>query len=506
MGNNKLPSKVYYNFNNKVQITKIIINNNQNSFEVDISNGENDILESITLQLRYLDSYNNYLNNGKEYVYSRAGLSLRKGNKINLEFSISEDIDDFSYVEIRIEKLIFQNTGEITIEREGEISVLEPLLDEEYRNKLTNSLGKDMVTYSQDLLDKWRCVCGYINLKSEEECNFCERSQSFVLEELNKNKIDQRINIKPQEVKKTEKKENEIKKEKGKSKVVIIGAATLALILLVTSGIFYFKNQNYKNRIANADSMVQNGDYKRALDSYNILNNEKSSQDLVEKIDRVEKLVISDENFNKGLDALISSDYVEAMSYFDKVSKEDKENYDKLVNHFKMIDNEIIGKINSHINNNEQEEAIDLINKYLEIRPNSTEIGKLKNEIYNRKEKEIENAKKEAENVKKEAEEARIEAEKAKENLKNEEAGKTMQKLADILAYSYQTIIPNEANIRSGPSVNSGVVKVVPSGSSVYIYDTIIEGTTRIWCNAEVYDYKTGEIYYGWVSSKVLGY
>lgn len=96
-------------------------------------------------------------------------------------------------LEIRIKKSVFANGDIVAYAPKNDFSLIEPVIPKSYIQYLQDELGPSFITYGQDFPNNWRCVCGFINDKASSNCSFCQRASNFVLEQLNKDTIENHI-------------------------------------------------------------------------------------------------------------------------------------------------------------------------------------------------------------------------------------------------------------------------------------------------------------------------
>ena len=173
-------------------------------------------------------------------------------------------------------------------------------------------------------------------------------------------------------------------------------------------------------------------------------------------------------------------------SNYKKVIQEDEKNYKSAQDKLTSIEDTVLNEVKSSYKTN-RTDALQLLNSYLNVVPESAKAAKLKKEI------ESANCLQEDGNQ--------------KENFEKEESDKdaaeTAKKASDLL-HTYKTVVTEKANLRAEPSVDSSIVRILEKGTELYILETKIEQGQRIWCHVEVKNAISQDTIKGWVSNKTL--
>ena len=90
------------------------------------------------------------------------------------------------------------------------------------------------------------------------------------------------------------------------------------------------------------------------------------------------------------------------------------------------------------------------------------------------------------------------------EKEENEKDSAEMAKKSYELLHTYRNVATDKANLRNEPSVDSDIIKVLDKGTELYVLETKIEQSERIWCYVEVKNAISQENLRGWISNKTL--
>ncbi|MDU3457029.1 MAG: SH3 domain-containing protein, partial [Peptoniphilus harei] len=212
----------------------------------------------------------------------------------------------------------------------------------------------------------------------------------------------------------------------------------------------------------------------------------KTSPEILNEMEKLKKLVASDESFQRASSYFEEGDYIDAAYNYKKVIQEDEKNYKSAQDKLLSIENIILNEVKSSYATN-RTDALLLLNSYLNVVPESAKAARLKREI------ESANSLQGDENQ--------------KENFEKEESDKdaaeTAKKASDLL-HTYRTVVTEKANLRAEPSVDSGLVKILEKGTELYVLETKIEQGQRIWCHVEVKNAISQDTMKGWISNKTL--
>lgn len=289
----------------------------------------------------------------------------------------------------------------------------------------------------------------------------------------------------------------------------ILSIVGLVVIILVGAFIGYsqFSVTGMQNK---ANKLMAAGKYEEAYVVYEKIAVKTGTDTAVELKDKASLLMKSDEMFNKGKEKLADGDYMSAIKAFSEVIKEDSKNYTTSQNLLEDASEKIFDDARNYAEDLDFKKSLNVLSKYIDIIEDDKEAKKLYDKILLEQEKEEKIAKEEAEKT------MEIEIDKIKEeieaNLKVEkEAAKSnqysttpyMRQLADSLIYSTHRVQSSAANVRSGPSSSYPSFTTIKQGATIYIYDTVIDGTDRVWCLGTI-TATNGRVFDGWISSRNL--
>ena len=278
----------------------------------------------------------------------------------------------------------------------------------------------------------------------------------------------------------------------------------LTLVLVLVSLFFAFHLYKgsglYQHRqVAKADRLIEEGQFEKAKEVYRSLAN-NPPEDLSSRQEKLDSLIHSQFHYEMGLKAMDQEDPFSALTYFNKVLPEDLVRYNKAHQYIGNLEHQILKQSKDLLQEGQVDEAVDLLHRLLDILPKSAEGLNLLDNILN--EENISPDQRDRLNEIKDLE--KIQEEKYKPKTPEEEKRGHLTKKAEDLLHSYQTVVEDQANLRESPSLDAKILHHLPKNSSVYIYETSIEKTDRIWCKVQIQT-PEGAMYEGWVSSRILG-
>ncbi|MGI5949159.1 SH3 domain-containing protein [Peptoniphilus sp.] len=514
-----LPTTIHFNPEDNVQIANAELVDGDFSMVIDILNLSDEYIKAVEFAVKFKGQDKSYLFNGEEFLFKR-NISVSPHSRYYLEpIPLDERFTKARAIDLYISS--YQTEKKQIVLNSHKFETKLPVIPEKKRKSIKHNLGGEIKTYGENHIHYWRCVCGAINLKDEENCRFCNRNKSFVLNNLTEPMINQKIlNIMETTNFSTmteDERINEIKTHLTKTNLSKVAPSTDSIksdrtnlnemikmpkffgkkLVLTITGIIiviilalFVENSATKVRteksIEKANALIVEGEYDKALKIYKSID-ESSTSNFGIEIDALVKLVNSNDHFEKGTKLLDKDKYINAAYNFKKVVPEDKKNFDKAQENLSRIEDIIINNAEALSKNSEKEDAINSLNSYLDVVDDSARAMNLKKEIeYNKNLIEDEKLKEEFE----------------KNSQKIDPAD--MAKRAKNLIHNYKKVITQKANLRVDPDVNSDVIRVLEKNTEVYVKETKIEGSERVWCNVEAKDIETGEILKGWISDKTL--
>lgn len=522
-----LPTKVYLSPMDRVQIVGANLSQLDDDFSliIDVINTSNFEATNFVFAVKFYDAFGKYLFDETIFEFSSPETKVAPHSLHYFDpFVLDERFHTARQVEIRIKSVFFGDKAE-TVYDPSEQSVFElPLIDPAKQTAMKEFIAPDCITYGENLRTAWRCVCGATNLRAEFECDNCHRNKFYVLNQLTEALINQKIaaaldpnapleeSIQSQEVKdhipQTTQIIQKIRTPDKKSftprslKDYLVLFLTLVLILVSLFFAFHlYKGSGlYQHRqVAKADRLIEEGQFEKAKEVYRSLAN-NPPEDLSSRQEKLDSLVHSQFHYEMGLKAMDQEDPFSALTYFNKVLPEDLVRYNKAHQYIGNLEHQILKQSKDLLQEGQVDEAVDLLHRLLDILPKSAEGLNLLDNILN--EENISPDQRNRLNEIKDLE--KIQEEKYKPKTPEEEKRGHLTKKAEDLLHSYQTVVEDQANLRESPSLDAKILHHLPKNSSVYIYETSIEKTDRIWCKVQIQT-PEGAMYEGWVSSRILG-
>lgn len=511
-----LPTKLSFNTSEKIQIANAELTSGDFALAIDVLNAQDSFITNIEFAVKFKSIERSYLFNGREFYFQQA-VNIAPFTRYFLDpFILDERFHEARAIDIYISKYTTNGKNITCGDKEFEINL--PVIPERKRAQIKETLGDGIKTYGENQMDFWRCACGFINENETSECEFCGRNKSFVLNNLTEALINSKIlnvientrstdgiNLKTLEAHLTQTNLSKIAPSTESLKVdrtneeapkkprsipwkkiffTLIFIIILSILSIFTLNIVKkFRNES---KIEDARSLALSGNYHQALEMYNSATKDKTSPKILNEMEKLKKLVASDESFQRASSYLEDGDYIDAAYNYKKVIQEDEKNYKSAQDKLTSIEDTVLNEVKSSYKTN-RTDALQLLNSYLNVVPESAKAAKLKKEI------ESANCLQEDGNQ--------------KENFEKEESDKdaaeTAKKASDLL-HTYKTVVTEKANLRAEPSVDSSIVRILEKGTELYILETKIEQGQRIWCHVEVKNAISQDTIKGWVSNKTL--
>lgn len=511
-----LPTKLSFNTSEKIQIANAELTSGDFALAIDVLNAQDSFVTNIEFAVKFKSIERSYLFNGREFYFQQA-VNIAPFTRYFLDpFILDERFHEARAIDIYISKYTADGKNITCGDKKFEINL--PVIPEKKRAQIKETLGDGIKTYGENQMDFWRCACGFINENETSECEFCGRNKIFVLNNLTEALINSKIlnvientrttdgiNLKTLETHLTQTnlskiaptteslKFNRTNEEEPKKPRSIpwkkIFFTLVFLIFLSIVSIFALnvvKKERNASKIEDARGLALSGNYYQALEMYNSATKDKTSPEILNEMEKIKKLVASDESFQRASSYFEEGDYIDAAYNYKKVIQEDEKNYKSAQDKLLSIENIILNEVKSSYATN-RTDALLLLNSYLNVVPESAKAARLKREI------ESANSLQGDENQ--------------KENFEKEESDKdaaeTAKKASDLL-HTYRTVVTEKANLRVEPSVDSGLVKILEKGTELYVLETKIEQGQRIWCHVEVKNAISQDTMKGWISNKTL--
>lgn len=517
------PTRVLLNPTDRVQIVNASLSQLDQDFSliVDVLNVSKVAVSNFVFSVNFYDEFSKPLFDGASFSFSAPDAIVEPHQLYYFKpFPLDERFHIARQIDIRIQSAVFDDKTESLYQSSDQSYYELPIISLEKHQEMKDYIAPDCITYGENLKASWRCICGSTNLRAEFECGNCHRNKFYVLNTLTKPLIDQKISAAlnpvaeetpaPPKEKPQLSSENMLQKLRGQTLdtmkfrtkkdifflVLILILASLLLLLAHTQ----FKTTNlYKNyQLKKADELIEADELAEAKTLYQNLS-DHAPEDLASRQENLDSLIESKAHFEMGLSVLDGKDPFVALNHFTKVLPEDGLRYNEAHEHIANLESKILSTSQEYLDQNQIDQALDLLHRLLNTLPNSAEGLNLLDQIL-----EIDTISP--------AQRARLneikEKEKEKERLsqplssEDKKRAELSEKASDLL-HSFQMVNEDHANLRKGPSLDAEILLSLPKNSDVYIYETVIEKTDRIWCHVEAQS-PQGDLSQGWISSRVL--
>ena len=511
-----LPTKLSFNTSEKIQIANAELTSGDFALAIDVLNAQDSFVTNIEFAVKFKSIERSYLFNGREFYFQQA-VNIAPFTRYFLDpFILDERFHEARAIDIYISKYTADGKNITCGDKKFEINL--PVIPEKKRAQIKETLGDGIKTYGENQMDFWRCACGFINENETSECEFCGRNKSFVLNNLTEALINSKIlnvientrttdgiNLKTLETHLTQTnlskiaptteslkfdRTNEEAPKKPRSipwkKIFFTLVFLIFLSIVSIFALNIVKKERNASKIEDARGLALSGNYHQALEMYNSATKDKTSPEILNEMEKLKKLVASDESFQRASTYFEEGDYIDAAYNYKKVIQEDEKNYKSAQDKLLSIENTILNEVKSSYATN-RTNALLLLNSYLNVVPESAKAARLKREIESTN--TLQGDETQEENFEKEE--------------SDKDAAETAKKASDLL-HTYRTVVTEKANLRAEPSVDSNLVKILEKGTELYVLETKIEQGQRIWCHVEVKNAISQDTMKGWISNKTL--
>lgn len=520
-----LPTIVKLNTNDKLQIVRADITQDL-KLTIDLLNISGKNISEVNFSVIYKDSDDNLLFNGNEFLYTSGNLKIAPHSIYYVKpFAIDKRFKNARSVIISIQSLVFKDGIKKEYSNTNAKAYKLPVIPYDKLEKIHKILGPEIITYGENLIGEWRCVCGATNDKSETQCQFCERNKNFVLNNLTEPLINLKMlniisdsevididndqsniltnltqtrlsKVAPVACELETKRQNTnlynssktISKINKVSKIIKSIIILIIFLIIATFGFKFASSLIVNHKISNANSYMAIGDYQQAIDIFNKVIDNKP--EVKESLEKAKKLQLSKESYKKGSDYIAEGNFLEALKCFKTVLPEDSVNFSDSQNLIADIEKVILNRAKNLVDSGKKHEALDLINNYLEYVPESANALTFKN-IFAKSElapAEMEQKINDSIDI----------------DFTNNNSRAEIIKKSNNLINTYQKVRVAKGNLRKSPSLEADIITVLPADSDLYVTETKVEGEKRIWCKVEAKNINTNEIFNGWISNNVI--
>ena len=483
-----LPSKVYLNPKDEVQITRAeLIISNPLSLIVDLLNTSGKKVVEVIILCKFKDKNGEYLFGGNPIEFNPGRIELMEKSMVFLNpFSLDFRFQDAREVEIRIKKYILEDGKVKNLEMEKQSLYALPLITTEVHEDLMKFFKGEIYTYGDNFVDSWRCVCGCVNDKNDEECSFCNRNKYLVLSTLTEQMINYKIasaTENPQEFKtqtvtlnstlnapKVEE-VTKIRRPEKKKNFPVRNAFIIVLTLAILIGIGFLArdpiyNLYINSRIKISEYYLRKGDYIEAKKT--LLPYEKNSK-VAETLDEIKELINSKKALEEGKESEEKEEYLQAAKYYSMVLEKDKENYEVAREHLVIIQNRVLKSAKESYESGDPKKASRILKEFLTYMPESAGANMALAAIKKGETLELSDT--------------------SVETNEGDSAG---------LRFTYQKT-GKAVKLFESADANSKVIKTLDPGTDFYIYEIQIEQSGKSWLRVEGKDPVSNTLYHGWI-------
>lgn len=483
-----LPSKVSLNPNDEVQVTRAeLIISNPLSLIVDLLNTSDKKVVEVVILCKFRDKKGDYLFGGNPMEFNPGRIELMGKSMTFLNpFSLDFRFQDAREVEIRIKKYIFEDGKSKNLEKEKQSLYALPLIPTEVHEDLMKFFKGEIYTYGDNFVDSWRCVCGCVNDKDNEECCFCNRNKYLVLSTLTEQMIRYKIasaTENPQEfktqtitlnttlnapkveevtkIRKPEKKKNF--RTRNALIIILVLALIIGAVILVRKPI---DDLYINSRLKISDHYMARGEYMEAEKT--LLPFDKNPK-VKEALAEIKELINSKKALEEGEKSEEKGDYLKAAKYYSLVLEKDKENYEKAREKLFKIQNLVLKDAKESYESGDPKKSARILKEFLTYMPESAGAN------------------------------AALNAVKKGEPFELPEINTKTNEVEGLgLRFTYQKT-GKAVKLFENADANSEVIKTLDPGTDLYIYEIQIEQSGKSWLRVEGKDPASNTLYHGWI-------
>ncbi|WP_099190622.1 hypothetical protein [Tepidibacter mesophilus] len=158
-----------------------------------------------------------------------------------------------------------------------------------------------------------------------------------------------------------------------KKKIFILVTAIIFLVLAGTLGSYGVSTFKKTKALEQADALVSMEKYKDGIIMYENILSKKYNKVIADKRDLAIELMESKENYKKAMEFFDAGEYQKAITFFSRISKNDKKRYGETSKTLSSIEENIFQEIKDEFELGNEKEAIDRLNEYLKAVPTSVE-------------------------------------------------------------------------------------------------------------------------------------
>lgn len=493
-----LPTKVYINPSDELQITRAdLLVSNPLSLSVDVLNISEKNFIDLEIICKFKNEKGDYILGGNPIEYKVKDRLITASSMTCLDpFSLDFRFQDAREVEIRITKAIAEDGKTLIFNKEEQFIYSLPLIDLDKRKKMDEFFKDDIYTFADNFLDSWRCVCGCINDKDSETCKFCSRNKYLALNNLTQGLIDYKLamaNENPEDFKtkniqilntikapKLEDRKVVVRKNSKKNRLKTFFTVVIAILALVFIFLLLknpIENFYVASRITRADRLLDKGELEKASDIFKHLKTKDPKKQ--EDIKRLKRLKESKSNYLKAEELFEENSLKGALIHYKKVIKEDPDLYEKAQSQIQEIQKKFFDKIKATYNAGHKAEAIKEAKDLIKFSPEYADMIIL-----------LEDMKRNSPEVK-------------GPPVNFSEDKNKLNEFSNI-RYTFQVLTKENSKLYESPSSTSRILKDLPSGTEVYIYETIIKNKNMYWLRVEAKEPESKDVFTGWIGADSL--
>lgn len=498
-----VPTTVYLHPKEDLQVVGATLSNPEQDFSlaIDVLNLSEDTVETVEFDVVFFDAFEKALYNAEEFSFQGVGPIAGKSLHYFSPFPLDERFRAARSVSVRVKGLTYADGREVHYEPLEEVGYPLPLLTLEREELLRKTFGEDVITYGENMISAWRCVCGATNDRLSTTCRHCGRNKSFVLSHLTEPFMSARLlqdehptissdftrtqmTKVPETTEILEKRSRRGQEEKvmiSWKRLALFSIIGLLLLSIIGLGVFFISGlQSNHLSLEQVRQLLKTGHYEEAKLTLDQIHGAAEDEEYQSLLKSTESLLASGENYDFGVSHREKGELLLALRHFQKVLPEDGRHYPDAQDAIAHLEQDILGEAREKIRAGDRTGAEELLRQYMDIVPESAEATTLLESLHST-------------TIPKES------------TPPGENSGRTrsdMNTLASRLLHTYRLVTEEDANLRREPSMEGKILLTLDEGDELYVYETKIEGTARVWCHVDVTT-DNGKIS-GWISSNVL--
>lgn len=403
-----ISTKVRVGAANDVQVADAYLAQHDTNFAlvIDVINNTYQAICFLKLDVMFMNAFGKFIFDETVFQHDFTDLNLKPKSLSFLPYWILDERHHTARgVRIRIAEVHFEDGTRKYYDRTKEHLQTVPIIDKEKKDGLKKLFGPDFYTYGGRYAEMWRCVCGFSNADSDQNCRFCRRSKDFVLSAVTERQVNKKLfqlyvdrdrafaekaassqqtmPIRPLDEIDLERGDPKAEASPSKKKRVVLFLFIALGIVGVSAFAFkLYDTVTVRRNYARAQDYIAMGDYDAASRIYDALPPIVENKDMALKIEELDALKESDAHYKKGLEFNRAARPVDAYAHYRKVIEGDRQNYLNAHAMMQSIEEVTIRKSRDLLAEGKAEEAEAVFDAIYELNPDDADLAEARASLF----------------------------------------------------------------------------------------------------------------------------